>query len=136
MRRKHAKRVYLKKQRSIQGKLTPHRPAPSLRRRSLTEQLPIIIEPSLVSTLARDTNLTSRDRGLVFYPDNSFRRIGSSKRLRRLLRGISGANAVISWAVSILGYVVVKGSEVEDKYKAAICALSVIQIVLVLPTLH
>lgn len=131
MRRKHVKRVYLKKQRSNQGMLTPHHPSPSLRRRSLTEQLPIILEPPPLTTLARDTHPTHRDKGLILYPDNSSRHIHSSKYLRRLLRGLSGINAVISWVVSVLGYEVIKRSGAEDSYKAAICVLSAIQIVLV-----
>lgn len=131
MRRKHVKRVYLKKQRSNQGMLAPHRPSPSLRRRSLSQQLPVIQEPQLPSTLHRDTHATARDQVLILYPDNPTRHIGTSKGLRRLLRGLSGISAVISWVVSILGYQVIKSSSQEDNYKTAISVLSVIQIVLV-----
>lgn len=132
MRRKHVKRVYLRKQQSNQALVGRNVSPPTHRRRSVTQQLPVLRENVPTTTQPQDSQHTARLRGVLMFPDAPTRKIGSSKHLRSLLRTLAGANAVISWVVSILGYQVVKDSSPHDGYKIAICVLSLLQICLVI----
>ena len=131
-RRKKGNKVYIRKNKS-QNLLQSKTRAFTHRRSSASQRLPLRSSPSSV----RPSATFRSSMGRLFGDFGSTEL--SSIEIRKRLQKVAGANAVLSWVLSVLGYLDVKDRDeaqevntwVRDLIRGMICGISGIQILLV-----
>lgn len=131
-RRKKGNKVYIRKNKS-QNLLQSKTRAYTQRRSSASQRLPL---RSSTSSIRPSATLRS-SLGRLFADFGGSE--SSSLELRKRLQRVAGANAVLSWVLSVLGYLDVKDRNeaqevntwVRDLIRGLICGISMVQIILI-----